>query len=556
VVDFDVGGIRASLRTPAAVFRNPDLRRVQLAWAAMSFATWAYAIALAVYAFDISGAAGVGLVALLRLLPGALAAPFAGLLGDTYSRRKVLIASAVATAAVLAVSSAAATSDGAPAIVFGAAVAFALVTAAYLPVQAALLPQLARTPQELSAANVVLSAMDNGGFLVGAVGAGVLLTLGGPESVFGLAAGLGVVATLLLARVAPDQRPDYVREPEPGRVARETLSGAATIVADRRLRVLILLLTILVFFEGMIDVLVVVVALDLLGLGEGSVGYLNAAWGVGALLAGAVAAVLLHRRKLALGIGVGALVIGAAAALMAGWPVAGAAYGALALFGAGYTLAEVAGKTFLQRLASDEVLARVFASQETLRFAAAALGSIVAPLLIALFGIEGALLAAGAVVPLFAIVRWSALKAFETGVPVDRDRYELLRSNAIFQPLPVATLQRVCHDLEPVEIAAGTEVITQGDRGDRFYLIAAGEVAVIRDGVHCGTGLSGASFGEIALIRDVPRTATVRACCQTRLLALGRDQFITAVTGFPRSRQLTDELIDSRLPPRADTLRA
>ena len=391
--------------------------------------------------------------------------------------------------------------------------------------------------------------MDNGGFVAGAVGAGVILTFGGPEIVFGLAAGLGAIAGLLLLRVTPDERPDYVEELEPGQVLRRTLSGASTIVADRGLRLLVVLLTTLVFFEGMIDVLVVVAALDLLDLAESSVGYLSATWGIGALVAGVVTAMLIQRGKLALGIGTGALVIGGAAALIAGWPVAVAAYGALALFGAGYTLVEIPGKTFLQRLASDEVLARVFASQETLRLAAAALGSIAAPMLVAVFGIKGALLVAGAIMPLFAVARWGALKAFETGAPVDQRRYELLRSNAIFQPLPVATLQRVCHDLVPLEVDDGTEVITQGDRGDRFYLIAAGEVTVLKDGVQCGTACSGESVGEIALIRDVPRTATVRARCQTSLLALGRDQFISAVTGYPRSRQLTDELIDSRLRP-------
>ena len=241
------------------------------------------------------------------------------------------------------------------------------------------------------------------------------------------------------------------------------------------------------------------------------------------------------------------MVIGTAAVLIAAWSAPAIAYVAWALFGVGFTLVEVAGKTFMQRLASDEVLARVFASQESVRLGAGALGSIAAPLLVAVLGIQGALLVAGAVMPVFAAARWAALKAFETGVPVDRGRYELLRGNAIFQPLPVATLQRVCHDMEPLEAEAGAEVITQGDRGDRFYLIAAGEVAVFRDGVECATECTGESFGEIALIRDVPRAATVRASCHTHLLTLGRDQFIAAVTGYPRSRQLTEELIDSRL---------
>jgi MFS family permease len=174
VLDRDVGGLVASLKAPVAVFRNPDLRRLEPAWAAMSFATWSFAIALAVYAYDAAGAAAVGLVALLRLLPGAVAAPFAGLLGDTHSRRKVLVTSFAATAVVLAAATVAAATGRAPAIVFCTAAGFAVAMAAYPPVESALLPQLARTPQELSAANVALSAMDNAGFLVGAIAACLL----------------------------------------------------------------------------------------------------------------------------------------------------------------------------------------------------------------------------------------------------------------------------------------------------------------------------------------------------------------------------------------------
>jgi MFS family permease len=550
VLDRDVGGLVASLKAPVAVFGNPDLRRLELAWAAMSFATWSFAIALAVYAFETAGAAAVGLVALARLLPGAVVAPFAGLLGDTRSRRGVLVTSAAATAVVLAAATVAAATDRAPAIVFCTAAGFAVVTAAYLPVESALLPQLSRTPQELSAANVALSVMENGGFLAGAIGAGVLLALGGPEVVFGLAAALAAVATALLVRLTPDQRPDYVHQPPLAQVAGQTLSGGSTILADPRLRLLATTLTILVFFEGAIDVLVVIAALELLDLGESSVGYLNAAWGIGALAAGAALAVLLHRGKLALAIGTGSLVIGAAATLMAAWPVAAAAYLALAAFGVGYTLVEVAAKTFLQRLGSDEVLARVFGFMETSRLGAMALGSVVAPLLVALLGTRGALVAAGALPVLVAALRWGSLRDFETGAPVDWRRYALLRSNEIFQPLPVATLERLCQDLQPIELADGVEVITQGGGADRFYLIEEGEVAVFRDGTLRRCERSGESFGEIALIRDVPRTATVRATCPTRLLTLEREQFVAAVTGYPRSRQLTEDLIDSQLDSR------
>jgi MFS family permease len=543
----DVARLAASLKAPADVFRNADLRRLELAWAAMSFATWSFAIALAVYAFDVGGAAAVGVVAVLRLLPGAFAAPFAGLLGDTHSRRGVLVGSAAATAATLAVATLAAAADGPAAIVFGASAAFAVATSAYQPVQSALLPLVSRTPQELGAANVALSAMDNGGFLVGAAGAGVLLAIGSPQLVFGFAAVAAAGASLVLLSVTRDRRPDYVAQPELRHVVRQTVSGASALLADPGLRLLGAMLTVLVFFEGCVDVLVVVIALDLLGLAESSVGYLNVSWGVGALAAGAALAMMLQRHSLSMGIGAGSLAIGVAGAVVAAWPTTVNTYAALAIFGVGYTLVEVAGKTFLQRLGSDEKLARVFGFLETSRLAAMAAGSITAPLLVELFGVRGALLAIAMLLPLLAILRWGPLHAFETRAPVDADRYSLLRKASIFEPLPVDTLERLCHDLTPLEVATGAEIITEGERGDLFFLISDGEVEVMEKGALRRVQRDGESFGEIALLRDVPRTATVRATRQTRLLSLERDQFIAAVTGYPRSKQLTDAVIEERL---------
>jgi MFS family permease len=319
------------------------------------------------------------------------------------------------------------------------------------------------------------------------------------------------------------------------------------LLAHPGLRLLGTTLTVLLFFEGMADVLAVVVVLDLLGLGEGAVGYMNASWGIGALLAGGALAVMIHRSQLSLAIGGGSALAGAGAALVAGWPVAAAAFIAWFAFGAGYTFVEVAAKTFSQRLGTDEQLARVFGFLETARLTAMALGSIVAPLLVALVGARGAVLAAGALLAAFALTRWVALKSFETGAPVDPDRFSLLRENEIFRPLPVDTLERLCHDLEPVQFEAGADVVTQGAAGERFYLIASGEVEVFVDGIAQRRERRGESFGEIALIRDVPRAATVKATCTTTLLSLNREKFIGAVTGQPRSAQLTEAVIDGHL---------
>jgi MFS family permease len=546
----DAGGpltqLVSAYRALAAVFANPSLRRVQLAWAGMSFATWSYVIGLGVYAFGVGGATAVGLVALVRLLPGALAAPFGGVLVDRRSRRDVLIASSLASAAALAGSAAAGAMGTPPAVVFVLAGLFTVLTSAYIPAQNALLPIVAKTPQELAAANVTHSAMDNVGFLSGSILAGILLATGSPQLVFAVAALVGTLAAFALSGVAADRRPVYRQDPELAGAMRQTALGFRTLWSDRALRLLGGKLTVLVFFEGAADVLAVLVALQLLGLGQAAVGYLNAAWGIGALIGGAGLAVLLHRGRLAIGLVAGSLIAGAGLALPGAWPIALAAYAAWILMGAGYTFVEVVAHTLLQRLGSDEVLGRVLGFLETSRFAAMALGSIAAPALVALLGIRATLVALGAVLPLFAFLRWGPLRRFEAGAPVEERPYCLLRENAIFAPLPVATLERLCHSLTPIQAMTGEDIITQGEPGSRFYMIDRGEVEIRRDGVIRHVEGDGGCFGEIALLREVPRTATVTATRPTRLVALDRDRFIGAVTGHVRSHQAADAVIEAR----------
>lgn len=528
------------------VFHNPEMRRLQLAWGAESLAIWSFAIALGVYAFDVAGATAVGIAALVRLMPGAFAAPFGGLIGDRSSRRTVLMLSALGTSALLGAATAAVAVGAPVAVVFVLAGLSTVAASPYVPAEGALMPLVARTPQELSAANVAHSVLDNLGFLAAGIASGALLATASPQAVFGMAAGAGLIATLLLARLTPDARPAYARETS-GTVFAEMAEGARSLLGDARLRLVGITLTLLVFFEGAADVLVVIVALDLLGLGQGAVGYLNAAWGIGALLGGGALAVLLHRGQLTAGLVLGCVLTGASLALPALWVVAAAGYLAWLWIGAGYTLVEVVARTLLQRLGSDETLARALAFLETSRFAAMAVGSIAVPALIALLGVRETVIAVGLILPAFALARWSALRALEIGAPVHAERFRLLRQHSIFTPLPIDTLERLSHDLVPVVPAPGEAVVTQGQPGDRFYLIEAGEVEVLVNGVPRRRQSEGECFGEISLLNDVPRTATVTALEDCRLLALDRDHFISAVTGHRRSGEAAASVVQSRL---------
>jgi MFS family permease len=528
---------------------NRNLALLGLSRLSVSFSNWGFAIALGVYGFEAHGAVGVGLVAVIRLLPGALTAPFAGLLSDRHPRRTVMLWSSAAMGIVLIGATIAAAAGAPTAVVFVFPALYAVAASAYGPAESALSPVLARTPQELSAGNVTHSALETGGFFFAALLTGLLLHSTSTALIFGIAAAATLVAAALLSTVTPDRRPHYdADEDELAGVVREIRLGLEGLRGHPGVRLAAAVLVLLVFFEGFAEVIVVVMALHMLHLSEGSVGFLNATWGLGALIGGAGLALLIDRSKLVIAIAAGSLLLGAAAFAPAIWPVAVAAYVGWAGLGAGYNVAEVAAKTLLQRLASDETLGRVLSVMESGRLAAMALGSIIATVMLELLDVRLTLVILGALVPVFMLFCWSRLRAFEVGAPVAEDHYRLLRENSIFAPLPIATVERLSHDLVPVEAPAGQELVVQGEIGDRFYLIESGQVEVFENGLFRRNEGPGESFGEIALLRDVPRTATVQTTEPSRLLVLERDQFLSAVTGHHRSSKVAHTVVDERWP--------
>jgi len=131
--------------------------------------------------------------------------------------------------------------------------------------------------------------------------------------------------------------------------------------------------------------------------------------------------------------------------------------------------------------------------------------------------------------------------------PAIAERTALLRAHPIFRPLAEGTLEQLARALERIDAVAGAEVIRQGDDGDRVYLVVSGDLAVDVDGrpaEHLGPG---DVFGEIALLRNVPRTATVRAAAAAEILTLGRDDFLAAVTGHATSAAEADMVVATRL---------
>jgi MFS family permease len=533
-----------SLRALAEVFRNRNLRRLELAWAGSITGSWSYGIALAVFAYQAGGAAAVGLVGLVRILPSAFASPFAALLADRFPRNKVMVIADGVQAAALALSGLAVILGLPAGLVYALSAVFGLGFAAFRPAQAALLPSLANSPEELTAANVASSTVESVGIFLGPALGGVLLAATSTPVVFLVAAGMLVWSALLVGRiqfVAAAEQPTA----QPGALGGELLAGFRAIGVDGRLRLLVGLFSAQTLVCGILNVLLVVVALELLVTGKAGVGYLNSAVGVGGLL-GALVALGLVSRRLAPVFGLGLLLWGLPIALIGLWPNLWLVLLLLGLVGVGNTLVDVAGQTLLQRAVADEVLARAFGVLESLLLGTLALGAAVAPALVSGLGIRPALLATGLLLPVLALLTWRPLVSIDAAARVPGRELALLRAVPIFAPLAAPTQEGLASHLVRLGVPAGTRLFQQGEPGDRFYIIATGEADVAVDGQHKTLG-SGDYFGEIALLRDLPRTATVTAQTDLELYALGREEFVAAVAGHPPSTEAADTVIATRL---------
>jgi MFS family permease len=529
------------------VFRNDGLRRIQLAWASSDLGTLAYGIVVFVYSYEQGGATAVGLVGLARWFSAALASPFAAVLGDRYDRRWVMASSDLARAALIGGAALAVFADATPFAVYVLAVLVSVVATAFRPAEAALIPSLARTPEELTAANVAASTIESVATFAGPAIGGLLLAGVGTGVAFLVTGALMLWSALFIAGIRSSGEAKEQPDREAVSVLDELLAGFRTIARERRTRVLVGLFSVQTFVDGMLTVFIVVIALKLLRTGEAGVGFLNSAVGVGGVLGGIAAAALVGRKRLAADFGVGIFIWGIPIALIAVWSNQTIVLILLAIVGLGNTIVDVSGMTLMQRSAPDEVLARVFGVLESLLLLSVGLGAVVAPLLLDWLGTRGALIVAGSLLPLIMIPAWPRLVAIDRAAEVPVEQIEVLRANPIFAPLPESTLEQLAHALEDVSAPAGEEIVRQGDRGDRFYLVKDGALDVYVDGELAQSLGPGDSFGEIALLRDVPRTATVKARTDVALYALDRRHFLAAVTGFGPSLSAAEGVIGMRL---------
>ena len=535
----------ASLQAFRRVFANRRVRNVQIAGAGSTLGIWAYGVALPVYAYHAGGTRAVGLLFFARFVCAALASPWTGVLADRWSRRRVMLTSDVLRCAALVGMTAVASAGGTAYAIYVLAITTTVIGTAYNPAQAALMPSLVNSPEELTAANVVGNTISSVGMFAGPALGGVLLAVSGTSAVFALTAALNLWSATFVLQVPRDEPAEPA---ERQHLLRELTTGFATVLRERALRVVIGLSAAQAVIDGAIEVLLVVVALRLIHGGDNAtLGWLNTAIGIGSLVGAVLVAVVAARRRLAGGLAIGLVLSAVPLALAAAVSTLAPTLVLVGALGVGAIFVQVNGVTLLQRSAENEVMGRVFAFLESLIMAGIAIGSIATPGLVSWLGPRGALIAAGAVLPVLLVWLWPSLRRIDAEAKIAAEPLDLLRKIDIFTLLEEPVLERLASGATLLSVAPFQPVVSQGEIGDRFYVIAEGKASVEIDGAESRELGRGDFFGEIALLRDVPRTATVRALDSLRLYAVERDEFIAAVTGHAPTLEVADDVVTSRL---------
>jgi MFS family permease len=522
-----------------------NLRLLCRGWAASRVAEWAFQVVVGVYAFQAGGAVAVAAVMFARMVPGAAVSLIGTSFADRFPRERVLLAVEVLRTAIALATAVAVGSHASTVVIVFAAACYGAASSISLPTAFSLLPSIVADPPQLVSANAYLLTAQGVGALAGPVVGGVTTAALGAAAGMLSASAASAVAAVLIALI----RIDGGRlEPETApTVPRFRLGGVRAVGETPGTRLILALFGAQTLVRGLLTVMIVVVALDLLGLSQAWVGFLTAAPGAGALLA-AMRSRRLAGRSLAWPFLAGLSAWGLPLVALGAVPGPVMALVALFVVGAGDATLDVSGYSLLERAVPDHVLARVFGVHNAITLATVGIGSLAAPVLIDSIGIRASLAAAGGMLPVLALAAARPIGAIDRTVLPPSAVIDLIRRVPMFAPLSLAAVEQIAARLVRVDVTAGQVVIREGDIGDRFYVVDEGAFDLERDGVHAVISGRGEYFGEIALLRDLPRTATITATTVGRVFALGRHDFLAAVSGHHAGWAAGQAIVEERMP--------
>lgn len=514
------------MSTLRRVATDPILRRVELAFASFSLAETATWLATLVYAYERGGTREAGVISVLALGVAVVVAPFAAYAGDRFAAHRALAVGFIVQASTMATA------------------AGAIWTGHHLIAYAAMI--------DLVTANVVMSSLSDAGMFVGPLITALVLTAWSPAAVFACFAVTSGVATVMILRARIEDAPMRKREHVAlGSLWRQVAGGATTLVRQPTLRVLVVIMSVTALSVGSMDVMVVTVAQQRLG-GDLNVGVLAAAVGLGAVLGSMFSVSFIRRPQLAYFAIGGSLAMSIPLIAVVGADHAGIVLAGATLVGGGQSVVWVVGNVALQRWAPADVVARVFGINESMQMMAMACGAGLFSIIAERSSLQSAAAFVGLL--LVAVAGLSTWRFVASGAdmrPPAPEVTERLQADPILAPLDARAIERLAIGAIEIVSPSGATVVAEGDRGDRYYLVVDGRLQVLQTGVEVGRIGPGGSFGEVALLRDVPRSATVVCLDESRLLTIGRDHFIEAVTGHPSSESIAAALADRYSPPAA-----
>ena len=401
------------------------------------------------------------------------------------------------------------------------------------------------TPADVTAANSLSGTLERAGYCVGPVLAGLSASLAGATVSVGVCAVMAVAGALLLVGL---------RLGEPRR-ARTQSQRATTAAADltaalvRQPAVAAILLVVGLEFlaEGCLELLAVAFVNQHLTQSATAAGLLIGASGFGGILGAAAAIVLVRWRRLS-GAVAGSL-LACAVPLLAFLLINGLvpALAVLVLVGAGMGFFAVAGITLLQRAVTDALMARILALRESAMLFGMAVGAAVTPVLVRAFGPAGGYATLGATLAVLAVAAVPALLRLDATAVFRPQLVKLLRGISFLAVLDVQAVERLAQGAVEVWVDAGHDVVREGENGELFYVVDEGDLAVTVKGHSQTVQLGpGSCFGEIALLRQIPRTATVHSITGCRLWQIDRDLFLSTVAGSS-AHGIADRHIDAQL---------
>lgn len=529
-----------------SVLQAPDLRRVIVAWGLSVVAETGSLVALLVVAYEVGGAALVATFVALRTLPALVIGPALIARSDHGRRHRWLAAVLALRAALLSAAVVALLLDArGAALLLGGAAGLLFVT--HRPMHAAMLPFLARTPAQLTASNAVSAFAESAGTLLGPLLVGLLLSVGPPSWPLLAAAGLLALAASVVARVGGMPLSSTASSPKP------TLRGAARDLSEglralRRPSMIVPLIAAQTLARGVLVVCVVVLAVEEFGLGDPGVGWLSATLGFGGLLGSLLAAGVVTANRLGRSYVSGVALWGLPMLAVGIWTQSWLGFVGALVIGLGNAVLDVGAFTLVARTVPSVMLGRAFAAFEAVIVLSATVGAWLAGWALPKVGVSAVLAVVGAFLVLVAALFARQAQRVDAAQRPPEHVEHLRRCEAL-ELLPLSSIEHLATVATEYHYPAGQTVMVQGEPGQDFQVVVTGRAAVDVDGTRVAVLTEGDGFGEVALLRDVPRTATVRATTALTTVSVQRRDFLCYVTGHPAAAAAVERLAAARVPP-------